>query len=96
MENETSFLSTTLFFLLYTVIAQNVAINNDQLFPNPNALLYLKSGNKGIPIPRMDSAARKEIANTKGLLVYDTTITLFGLIPAIAGKTWQLSPAQAG
>jgi chitinase len=51
--------------------AQNIGINNAA--PNANAILDIKSGNKGLLIPRMDSAVRKQISNTKGLLVYDTT-----------------------
>jgi len=80
------FLSASLFFLLYTVVAQNVAINNDQSLPNPNAILDIKSGSKGILIPRMDSTARKAIANTKGLLVYDTTYNSFWFN---TGNAWQ-------
>lgn len=73
-------------FFLHTVIAQNVAINNDQSLPNSNAMLDIKSGNKGILIPRMDSTARKAIANTKGLLVYDTTYNSFWFN---TGSAWQ-------
>lgn len=51
--------------------AQNIGINNPA--PNANAILDIKSGNKGLLIPRMDSLARKQIPNTKGLFVYDTT-----------------------
>jgi hypothetical protein len=51
--------------------AQNMGIGNAT--PNANAVLDLKSGNKGVLIPRMDSVVRKLIPNTKGLLVYDTT-----------------------
>ena len=51
--------------------AQNIGIGNAT--PNANAVLDIKSGNKGVLIPRMDSVVRKLIPNTKGLLVYDTT-----------------------
>jgi hypothetical protein len=58
-------------------LAQNVAINADGSLPNSNAILDIKSGNKGILIPRLDSSSRKAIPGTKGLLVYDTTTSSF-------------------
>ena len=66
----------TFLLLLFTLAVnmhygQNVGIGTN--IPNPNAILDIKSGNKGLLIPRMDSAVRKLIPNTKGLLVYDTT-----------------------
>ena len=66
-----------LFLLLVLMLAagfnygQSIGINNPA--PNANAILDIKSGNKGLLIPRMDSVARKQIPDTKGLLVYDTT-----------------------
>ncbi|MES2647047.1 MAG: Calx-beta domain-containing protein [Bacteroidota bacterium] len=51
--------------------AQNVGLGTNS--PNANAILEIKSPNKGILIPRMDSVIRKQIASTKGLLVYDIT-----------------------
>ncbi len=66
-----------LFLLLLLLLAgnqpyaQNFAIGSAA--PNANAVLDIKSGNKGLLIPRMDSVVRKLIPNTKGLLVYDTT-----------------------
>jgi hypothetical protein len=59
------------------VFAQSVAINTDGSLPNANAILDVKSGNKGILIPRMNTTARNAIPNTKGLLVYDTTTNGF-------------------
>jgi len=73
----------TLFVLLLLALsnpalyAQNVAINTDSSTANPNAILDIKSPNKGILIPRLDSTARLAIPNTKGLLVYDTTTSSF-------------------
>jgi trimeric autotransporter adhesin len=67
-------------------IAQNVAINTDGSVPNPNAMLDIKSSNKGILIPRTDSTTRKTIANTKGLLIYDTTTHTFWFN---TGAAWQ-------
>ena len=63
--------------LMLPTFAQNIAINTDASLPNGNAILDIKSGNKGLLIPRMDSASRKAIPNTKGLLVYDTTTNGF-------------------
>jgi hypothetical protein len=47
--------------------AQNLAINADGSLPDANAILDVKSNNKGILIPRMSSAARLAIPPTKGL-----------------------------
>lgn len=57
--------------------AQNLAINADGSLPDANAILDVKSNNKGILIPRMSSAARLAIPPTKGLLVYDSTLNSF-------------------
>jgi Protein of unknown function (DUF1566) len=59
------------FIFLQTGYAQNIGIGT--ISPNPNALLDISSTNKGILAPRMDSASRKNIPATKGLIVYDTT-----------------------
>src|SRR5688500_15774559 len=56
---------------------QNLAINTDGSLPDINAILDVKSNNKGILIPRMSSAARLAIPPTKGLLVYDSTTQSF-------------------
>jgi len=66
--------------------AQNLAINADGSLPNPNAILDVKSGNKGVLIPRMGSAARKLIPPTQGLLVFDTTSHSFWYH---TGTQWQ-------
>ncbi len=63
--------------LMLSTRAQSVAINTDGSLPNPNAILDVKSGTKGILIPRMDSVARMAVPNTKGLLVYDTSTSSF-------------------
>jgi len=53
--------------------AQNVAINNDASLPDNSAILDIKSGTKGLLIPRMNTAAMAAIVNpAKGLLVLDT------------------------
>ena len=75
-------------WLLVTLpaLAQNIAINADGSLPNSNAILDIKSGNKGLLIPRLDSIARKAIPATKGLLVYDTTTNSFWYN---TGTQWQ-------
>jgi hypothetical protein len=72
--------------LVLPVFAQNIGINADGSRPNANAILDIKSGNKGLLIPRMDSVARMSIPNTKGLLVFDTTTSSFWYN---TGMQWQ-------
>ena len=99
------FLLAVSILLALPSFAQNIAINADGSLPNSNAILDVKSGNKGILIPRLDSVARKAIPNTKGLLVYDTTTSSFwyntgskwqnivaGLVPLpVADSAWALT-----
>lgn len=54
---------------------QSIGIGTNS--PDSNAILDIKSDSKGILIPRMDSNARKAIADRKGMLVYDTTTNSF-------------------
>src|SRR5687767_9703078 len=65
--------------------AQNVAINADGSLPNPNAMLDIKSGSKGLLIPRMNTASRLQISPTQGLMVYDTETNSFWYN---TGKQW--------
>jgi trimeric autotransporter adhesin len=61
-------------------IAQNVAINEDGSLPHPSAILDIKSGTKGLLVPRMSTAQRLALhvdRNARGLLVYDTTVNSF-------------------
>jgi starch-binding outer membrane protein, SusD/RagB family len=80
-----------LLFCLSILYAQNIGIGTNS--PNSNAVLDIKSDTKGILVPRMDSAQRKNIANTKGLLVYDSTFSSFWYntgsewLQVIAGKS---------
>ena len=57
--------------------AQNIGINADGSAPNPNAMLDIKSNTKGLLIPRTSTPSRLAIPNTKGLLVYDSTMSSF-------------------
>src|SRR4051812_14310856 len=90
MKRNTLFLAVSLLLTLSS-LAQSVAINTDGSLPNPNAILDVKSGNKGMLIPRMDSVARNAIPHTKGLLVYDTTTSSFWYNTGIQWKN--ISPA---
>ena len=62
------------FFLFLGISASaQVAINSDNAIPDPSAMLDIKSTNKGLLIPRLDSAQRVAIAGpASGLLVYQT------------------------
>jgi len=78
MKNLKTLISTVVFVLLVSpILAQNAGINQDGSSPNANAILDLKSSTKGLLIPRMGSADRMAIPNTKGLLVYDTITSSF-------------------
>lgn len=68
------------------VKAQNVGINEDGSQPNANAILDIKSFTKGVLIPRVSTTGRLAIPNTKGLLVYDTTVGSFWYN---TGASWQ-------
>ena len=70
-------LSCCFCFFLYTIHAQ-VAINEDGSNPDASAILDVKSADKGMLIPRMDSASKNAISNPAiGLLVYDTDTQTF-------------------
>lgn len=69
------FVTTLCWLLTFTLTAQ-VSINNDGTAPASNAMLDIKSNNKGVQFPRMTSAERAAIAVTAadaGLMVYDLT-----------------------
>ena len=66
--------------------AQNIAINNDNSPPDPNAMLDIKAKNKGILIPRMDSTVRLNLKGPIGLLVFDSSTKSFWYHN---GKEWQ-------
>jgi hypothetical protein len=65
------------FLLLYSFTfvsaQQGVAINTDGSTPDPQAILDIKSINRGLLLPRMTTAQRNAISSPiAGLLVYDT------------------------
>ena len=71
------FIALIIIFLPNITSAQNIGINGDGSKPNANAMLDVKASDKGILIPRTSTTSRTAIPNTKGLLVYDTTINSF-------------------
>lgn len=78
-------LSTAKFSLLCSFLlscsvlfAQSVSINADNSDPDPSAMLDVKSTNKGMLIPRMNTADMNLIANAaNGLLIFNTTTESF-------------------
>ena len=86
--------------LLASVIthAQNVAINNDASLPDNSAILDIKSGTKGLLIPRMNTVAIAAIINpAKGLLVLDTAKNqLLVNMGTPALPNWQTIVASSG
>src|SRR5688572_26311865 len=74
--------------------AQRVGINEDGSIPNANAILDIKSFNKGLLLPGISSGARQNIPNTKGLLVYDTTTSSFWYNTGAAWVNMAQQPVQ--
>ena len=68
------FFITGLIFM-QTGFSQSIGIGTNS--PNANAKLDIADSIRGILIPRMDSIHRKNIPNTMGLMVYDTTTKCF-------------------
>src|ERR1700677_4252479 len=77
--------------LLLPAFSQNIAINADGSRPDPNAILDIQSGTKGLLIPRMGSSARLAIPNTRGLLVFDTTTNTVWYNTGAAWQNLQVS-----
>ncbi len=64
---------TTVLVILSLGLSAQVGINTDNTDPNASAMLDVKSTDKGMLIPRMDSTQREAIATpATGLLVYQT------------------------
>ena len=78
--------------------SQNVAINNDASLPDNSAILDIKSGTKGLLIPRMNTAAIAAIVNpAKGLLILDTAKNqLLVNMGTPALPNWQTIVASSG
>jgi len=82
--------------IIWTLLAlyahsQNIAINADGSRPDANAILDIKSTNKGLLIPRLTTDARMRIANTRGMMVYDITTDNFWYN---TGKEWKCIPSD--
>jgi hypothetical protein len=60
-------------FSTYTY-AQRIGISETNAIPNANAILDIKSSTKGVLLPRTSTTTRLTMPDTKGMLVYDTTI----------------------
>ncbi|MGB8192999.1 MAG: tail fiber domain-containing protein [Chitinophagaceae bacterium] len=84
--------SILLLLVCTAAYTQNVAINTDGSPPDKNAMLDIKSINKGVLIPRITTEARMKIPNTQGLLVYDINTNSFWYNN---GKLWQNIGAAA-
>lgn len=70
------YITSIIIILLFsqTLLAQGVAINEDNSNPDPTAILDVKSTNKGMLVPRMSSTQRTAITTPAiGLLVFDLT-----------------------
>src|SRR5215213_6354938 len=74
------------FFITGSAYSQNIAINADGSLPDPNAMLDIKSANKGLLIPRMTTDARLRIPHTQGLMVYDINTNSFWYN---TGRAWK-------
>ncbi len=72
MQNKFVLLSCVLALAITRGSAQNVGINTDGLLPDSSAMLDIRSSSKGLLIPRISTAARLALPNTRGLLVFDT------------------------
>ncbi|OFX82265.1 MAG: hypothetical protein A2W99_09415 [Bacteroidetes bacterium GWF2_33_16] len=73
------FLSICNTTIVSQLAAQNVAVTDDDLYTaESSAMLDVKSLNKGMLIPRLDSTQRKNISNPAlGLLVFDKSLNSF-------------------
>ncbi len=63
------------FLFINISVAQNIGIGTTA--PDANAALDIRNSSKGLLIPRMDSVSRKNIPNTNGLMLYDTSTRCF-------------------
>ena len=71
--------------LYWPIITQaQVSINQDNTSPDSSAMLDIKSSNKGLLIPRMNSIERDAIVNpAPGLMIYNTTDSCFNYFSGI-------------
>jgi trimeric autotransporter adhesin len=76
-KNTTLILLAACILFCIPVRAQSIAINEDGAMPNANAILDVKSNNKGVLLPRLSSSSRLAMPNVKGMLVYDSVTNSF-------------------
>jgi len=79
----------------FEIVAQGVAINEDNTAPNASAMLHVKSTTKGMLIPSMTETQRNAIVSpAEGLIIYNTTT---GQINQRQGGAWRflLTPRSA-
>lgn len=90
------FAAAALLCSLYSQAQPGVAVNADGSLPNSSAILDVKSGTKGVLVPRMTSVQRTQIASpATGLLVYQTDAP--GGYYWYNGTSWKrIFDAQAG
>src|SRR6185295_19051568 len=83
-------------FSITAIYSQNVGIGTTT--PDNSAILEIKSGTKGLLIPRMSTAAIAAIVNpAKGLLVLDTAKNqLLVNMGTPASPNWQTIVASSG
>ncbi len=83
---------TQLFIIVYLLFANNkiiaqIGVNATNTAPNLKAMLDVESADKGILIPRMNSAARDAIASPpNGLMIYNNQTNKFNYYN---GAAWQ-------
>ncbi|MCF8234644.1 MAG: hypothetical protein K9G67_06700 [Bacteroidales bacterium] len=80
-------LFTFIFFVSISILYAQVAINNDGSSPDASAVLDVQSTEKGMLVPRMNTAQRTAISNpATGLFVYDSETLSFWFFN---GNGWQ-------
>ena len=90
--NSISLLTLLLWLFASPSWAQRLAINKDGSSADSSAILDISATDKGLLLPRMDSAQRSNVTNpATGLMVYDSTTHEFKYFD---GTTWK-APGKA-
>ena len=80
---------TLILICIGTSLFAQIAINNDNSPPDNSAILDIKSGNKGVLIPRMTVEERNAIENpADGLMIYCTNCGIKGSLSIFASGSW--------
>lgn len=70
------FTSFVFSFSIVTCFSQSVGIGTST--PNSNAMLEIRSNNKGVLMPRLSTTSKNAMPNVpKGMMVYDSTLSAF-------------------